>query len=566
MKRRQFLQSAAAAAVGVSTLARAQEKPGTPAAAAQLQADILIAGAGFSGLSAAVTAARSGARVIVVEKRAYAGGDGILSAGIIASAHSVEHEAQKFQGKADPEAYWSLLERGVFDEPLSKVRDNMPLSPIYSGIFKHDPRVLRRSAQTSPEVAAFLKSFGVRFQPINPRQPFLLPSVPGAMPAFAQAMLKELERLRTPVMTNTAIVDLITEPDPDPAACRGAVRVMGAVFERDGRRLEVRAGAVILATGGFIDNMALLRRYKRFWADIPKGFSAVGEGVPPGHDGDGIRIGRLAGAALEDMESMPKLFAAPRPGQKSPSWILFDTDTAYLVDRYGRRLCNEHASRYAGCALECFRQKIDGAFVVFDDAVFSGPNRSRWGYEALLKNGGLFKGETIAEAAQRAGVSPEGLEKTLQTIARDAASGRGDSQFGRRDSLFRALKGPYYVSTPSSKVRFKTEGGLEVNPDFNVLRAADDAPIPGLYAAGAVCGSISTRLCDVIASGLIVGKTAAAGLRKPRPESGAPCGPRPAGGRIWRNQAQKPQKGLDFSPFFIDNHAFPFGTWRAYLA
>lgn len=70
MKRRQFLQSAAAAAVGVSTLARAQEKPGTPAAAAQLQADILIAGAGFSGLSAAVTAARSGARVIVVEKRA----------------------------------------------------------------------------------------------------------------------------------------------------------------------------------------------------------------------------------------------------------------------------------------------------------------------------------------------------------------------------------------------------------------------------------------------------------------------------------------------------------------
>ena len=508
MKRRQFLQAAAAAAAVPAAHAAA-----APEAPADLQTDILIAGAGFAGLTAAVTAARKGARVLVIEKRSYPGGDGILSAGIIATAHSVEHDAQHIKAQTGIDAYWSLIERGVMDEPLSKVRDNMPLSPIYSGIFKHDPRVLRRSAETSPKVVQFLKSFGVRFMPINAQQPFLLPSMPGSMPAFAQALVKELERLHVQILTDARLVELTTAPDETQGAAKGARRVTGAVFFFFLRLVRAAAKAVIVATGGFIDNAQMMCRYKRVWADIPKGFTAVGEGVPPGHDGDGIRIARLAGAALEDMESMPKLYAAPKPGQKSPSWILFDTDTAYLVDKNGRRFCNEHASRYAGCALACFRKKIDGAYMVFDEAVFTGPNRKRWRFDELLAAGALFKGETIAEAAQKAGVSPEGLEKTLRTIERDAALKR-DSEFGRSDPLFRALKGPFYVSTPSSTVRFKTEGGLEVNPDFNVLRAADDSAIPGLFAAGAVCGSISTRLCDVIASGLIVGETAAAAVSR----------------------------------------------------
>ena len=141
----------------------------------------------------------------------------------------------------------------------------------------------------------------------------------------------------------------------------------------------------------------------------------------------------------------------------------------------------------------------------------TGPNKERWRYADLLSAKALFRGQSIEEAASKAGVDPKGLQRTLQRIADDSAAGKGDTEFGRKDKLFRALKGPFYVSTPSWPVRFKTEGGLEVNPDFQVLRAADDTPIPGLYAIGATCGSISTRLCDVIASGLIVGPIAAAG-------------------------------------------------------
>lgn len=510
MQRRMLFKSAVLPAAGMAVGKTVAAVEGPVEAAEEIVADVAIAGAGFAGLTAAVTAARTGAKVVLLERRAYHGGDGILSVGILASSRSKVHDALGFKGKADLEDYWSAIDRGMTDEPLAKVRDNMPNSPIYEGFMKHDPRVLRRSAEHSAAAAEFVASFGIEFHPVNPGQPFLLASKPGSMPKFAQAALEEAKRLGVDFRTNARVTKLLTVPDDSKDAPERSVRVTGLEATVNGKLLRVRAGAVILATGGFIDNAEYLRRYKRVWASIPKGFSAIGEGVPPGHDGDGIRLGRLAGAAIEDMESMPKLFAAPKPGTKSPSWILFDTDTAYLVDKAGRRFCDEHASRYAGCALECFRQKIDGAYVVIDEATFKGPGAARWHYDALLEEKALFKADTIEEAARLAGVDPTGLQKTVAQINRDAAAGKGDTAFGRKDRLFRALQGPFYVSTPCWPVAFKTEGGLEVDSDFRVLRAADDSPLPGLYAAGSTCGSISTRLCDVIAGALIAGPAAAA--------------------------------------------------------
>ena len=458
--------------------------------------DVLVLGGGFAGLVAALEAARAGARVVLVERRAWFGGDGILSAGILVSARTPHHDRAGIRN-VEVEDYWQRILSGVDDEPLSKVRDNSHNSPIYSGVAKHDPEVLHRAAAASPRVIELLESFGVEFLPPTERQPFLLPSRPGSMGRFAQGVVEELRRLGVTLRTGTRATKLLVEEGV----------VTGAEVESSEGTALIRARAVIVASGGFVNNDAMMRRYKRVWADVPVGFTAVGEGVPPGHDGDGIRMGREAGAAVEDMESMPKLFAAPVKGVRSPSWLLFDTDAAILVDRKGERFVNENAARYAGCALAVLREKREEAFVVFDEATFRGPNAARWCYAELLEAGGLFRDDTIEGAARKAGVDPEGLAATLEALERDAPN--GTDPFGRRDPLFRPMKGPFYVSTPSRPVRFKTEGGLETNPDFQVLSARDDRPIPGLYAAGAVCGSISTRLADVIASGLLVGPEAA---------------------------------------------------------
>lgn len=403
MKRRTLLTNALLGAPAVQTaLLTSAARAAQTAPAEELSADVLVLGAGFAGLASAIAAARAGARVAVLEKRGYAGGDGILSAGILAAAGTPLHEAQGIPGDWSVEAYWQRILDGKEDEPLSKVRDNMPLSPIYSGVAKHNPEVLRRSAFRSPDVAAFVQSFGIEFLPINPHQPFLLPSKPGSMPRLAKAMLGELERLGAAVLLNVQAESLQLENG----------RVAGALARRlagphKGGALRIEAPAVI--AGGFSNNEALMKRYKRVWADIPIGFTAVGEGVPPGHDGDGIQMGRRIGAAVEDMESMPKLYAAPRKGMRLPSWILFDTDSAYLVDRGGKRFVNEHEARYAGCAVEAFRRHMDGAYMVFDEETFRGPNSERWQLAKIFAAGGLFKGRTPA-------LIRRGFEKRLSAL------------------------------------------------------------------------------------------------------------------------------------------------------
>lgn len=149
MQRRMLFKSAVLPAAGMAVGKTVAAAEGPVEAAEEIVADVAIAGAGFAGLTAAVTAARTGAKVVLLERRAYHGGDGILSVGILASSRSKVHDALGFKGKADLEDYWSAIDRGMTDEPLAKVRDNMPNSPIYGG-FVNNPRLKSKTLQLLP--------------------------------------------------------------------------------------------------------------------------------------------------------------------------------------------------------------------------------------------------------------------------------------------------------------------------------------------------------------------------------------------------------------------------------
>lgn len=493
--RRGFVKGTAALAAGTALSGAASAKTSVKW---NQSSDVLVVGGGLAGLTAAVTAARAGARVIVIDKRLWFGGDGVLSAGQFYSARTKLHDEAGLKN-VEVDDYWKQIELGVDDEPLSKVRDNLRLSVIYSGVNKHDPKVLRRSAEYSPKVIEFVQSYGIKFRKMNPNKPFQCPTENGSMSIFAEAMVNELEKRGAKVLGGIRAQELVTEKG----------RVIGVKASgKDGKAQNFRARSVIIATGGFLNNKHLMQRYKRFWSDIPTGFSAVGEGVPEDHTGDGIVMAMKAGAAVEDMESMPKLYAGPQKGIPGISWIMFDVDTAYLVTKDGKRITNEHTSRYSGCALKLLSTRNEVGYAIFDEQTFTGPNRDRWGFDKALAGKGLFKANTPEELAKAVGVDPKGLKETIERINADAAKGV-DSEQGRTDKLFRALKAPFYITAPNWPLSYKTEGGIEVNRDFAVIRASDESVIPGLYAIGSTCGSISTRLCDVVASGLIVGPIAA---------------------------------------------------------
>lgn len=499
MNRRSFIASAAAfgaaAAVPVRVASASQSRRWN------YTTDVLIVGAGLAGLTAGVTAPRAGAKVMLIDKRAWFGGDGVLSAGQFYSARTPLHDAAGITQHVEVEDYWKQIESGVDDEPLSKVRDNLRLSVIYSGVNKHNPEVLHRSAEYSLRAVAFVQSYGIKFRKMNPAKPFQRPTENGSMSKFAEGMVNEINRRGGRILPLTRASEIVMDGG----------RAVGVIARpvSGGSPVAIRARSIVIATGGFLNNKAMMKRYKRFWSGIQTGFTAVGDGVPPDHTGDGIVMGRRAGAAIEDMESMPKLYAGPRKGTPGVSWIMFDVDTAFLVTKAGRRITNEHESRYSSCALKLLSTHNEVGYAVFDEKTFRGPNRDRWQFDKALAGRGLFKADTPEELAAKVGVDPKGLRETIDRINRDGKAGK-DTEFGRTDPLFRAMTPPYYITAANWPLAYKTEGGLEVAPDFQVLRASDDAPIPGLYAAGSTCGSISTRLCDVVASGLIVGRTASA--------------------------------------------------------
>ena len=138
---RNLLLTATALTAGFSAKGFAAEGKAPPQF--DRQCDVLIVGAGMAGLTAAGVLSKEGLRVIVIDKRSWIGGDAIYSTGVVFGAQTRFHERDGITEGVSVEDYWKRLNQGLFDEPVSKVRDNLPVSPSYSAIracCAHAPR------------------------------------------------------------------------------------------------------------------------------------------------------------------------------------------------------------------------------------------------------------------------------------------------------------------------------------------------------------------------------------------------------------------------------------------
>jgi fumarate reductase flavoprotein subunit len=503
ISRRRLIQTVAASSVAAGSAA----VPGVASAAEpgfDRSFDVLVVGGGFSGLAAAVSAAREGAKVCLIEQRAYCGGDGVLSEGIF-FAYGTSIQKRDNIKNVTKERFWADQCSGIMDDDVMfNVRDNSPESPNYFTYNRHDPGVMKRIADNTPKGIRLLQDFGAEFLPIDPAKPFLHTVVRNGCSRVAQGILNDLKKRGCPVIKYLRATDLVLGKEGEVTGVE-AVYVGGA---NKGKKVRIGAKNTILATGGFLDNEEMMKRYKLFWSGIPAGWSSVGEGLPKDHNGDGITMGRRIGASLESMESMPKFFAGGDKGVHIPSWLIFYYDTAYFLNPEGKRVENEYVAWYAGSVLSLVKRKQKYGFVLFDESVFSGPRHDYWHFDDCMKTGGLFRANSPEELAAKVGLDPKAVRETIEKINRDAEAHK-DTEYGRTDHLFKPLKAPYYISAKGYPVRYKTEGGLEVNRKFQVLRSTDLKPFKGLYAVGAGCGSMTTRNNDVTTAGILAGTDAA---------------------------------------------------------
>ncbi|TVR02482.1 MAG: flavocytochrome c [Spirochaetaceae bacterium] len=451
---------------------------GRTAAAPEAAAiDVIVIGAGGAGMAAAVEAAEAGATVVLLEKMPMVGGNTMRATGGINAAGT---SVQAGHGITDtPDLFYDDAFRG--------------------GREMNDPELLRILADESAGAVEWLIEHGADLSDVGRLGGHSVnrshrPT--GGAPVGA-TVVTTLQRAATArnvdIRLWNEVTDLIIEDG----------RVVGVeVTVRDGSTEQIRAGAVIIAAGGFGANNDMVARYDE---DL-RGFGTTNH---PGADGAIIGlVAERANAALLHMEQI-QTHPTVVPADGTMVTEAVRGNGAILVSRTGRRFANELGTRDV-VSDATLAQPEGTAFLLFDHSV----RESLRAIENYIRQGIVIQGDSLEALAGEAGINATVLAQTVATYNQAVAAGT-DAEFGRSDMPRSLNEGAFYAVEVGPGVHH-TMGGIRINPSTQVLNGSG-APIPGLYAAGEVTGGIhganrlgGNALADLIVFGRIAGREAAA--------------------------------------------------------
>lgn len=454
--------------------------------ARQETTDVLVLGGGMAGLCAAITALQQGARVLLLEKGTRFGGSMYLSSGIV----------------------WTFAR---LQDARAKVPDGDPaLQDLLVGKLTESLDWLQaQGAELQPE-RNYLS--GGRGREASP-------------PQLTEALVGRIRALGGTLRSGTAVQHLLSSD--------GSVTGVLAV-DRAGA-LEVRAGSVILATGGFQGNPELLARYvtpQAAWMYLR---------ANPWSTGDGLLAALDAGAATTAALDTFYGHALTAPPARFNAMQFQDMSHKYaplgvVLNLEGRRFTDESAGTgEEWLNTRIARQPQATAACVFDAATaeraVEGAPLARVVMDRARAAGGLVAQadtlEALAEQMQAWGLPPRQVVETVRGF--NAAVNAGTTallQPARRGNHFPVAQPPFTAALVRAAITF-TCGGLRADLDMRVLRRAASvsmlplvtaprdelqvAAIPGLYAAGCDVGGFSTNgYMGGLAQALVTGRTAGA--------------------------------------------------------
>jgi len=470
---------------GGDIAAFAKKAPAAKASAAipkDLSADVAIVGGGASGISAAVSAADSGARVILIEKTATLGGASLFSwAGFgfdsrLAKASGNTVDKEKFIQDWIANCHWRI-----------------------------DAAVLRRFVNETGVTFDWLTDKGWKFVPLNfPGQPtmHMLPDY-AERPALFKAMLDaSVAKNGGMILTNTTATSLITDKS-------GAV--VGVKAKRaDGSVLTIHAKAVIMATGGYAGNREMVK--KAF------GFDGVNGGLPQ-NVGEGLQMAWKAGAAKPQnfgAQMLHQTLVKANLSKFSPFENKYPLILSYvpsLINVTGARFRSEdtvldavasaNTSVFQGpyhyvvvskTVIDALMEKgLKGIGMDVDPAMppevkpqftLDTPwNNAYEVFDAMVAGGWGYKGATLEELARNAHMDTKTFVDTVKSYNAMCAAG-ADTEFGKPSKYMfsEGDEGPFYVIIAEIN-NLGSVGGLVINTKFQVLNDKR-LPVSGLYGVG----------------------------------------------------------------------------------
>jgi fumarate reductase flavoprotein subunit len=428
--------------------------------------DLVAIGGGFAGLCAALRGAELGLRTAVLEAGAD---DSYLCSSRWAGGifHVSYHDV-----KLAPEELVAAIDRQTNNEA--------------------DPALVAADAGRTVDWLASQGAGFVQASPINwhrftlspPRAAIAGQDWRGRGPdRMIDRLRQRLEKRQGRIFLGTRATSLRLEDG----------RVVGIHAKRSDEQLTFKAGAVVIADGGFPANAELFRR---FIGPRPDRVLIRNAGTAMG---DGLKMAEAAGAALIDLDRFYGHLLSRDAMEDEGLWPYPQIDAvamaAIVVNHEGRRILDEGLG---GISITNDLARLDDPFcgtVICDSAIWETAGKAAQippNPQLLAAGGTLYEAGTLAELAGKAGLPPQTLVETVaafNTATRDGSLAALAPERSIRSGAPRPIESPPFFAIPICPGITNTMGGIAIDGYGRVKRAAG-SPIAGLYAAGGATGGL----------------------------------------------------------------------------
>ena len=465
-------------------------------------ADVAVIGAGGAGLVAAVAAAQTGAKVVVLEKIDIDGGSTNVSEGAL---NAVDPERQEKQGIEDSVAthYAATWEGG-----------HKTGTPELIGYLVHN----------ALDSVHWLEKLGVRFKDtigsatgsLGQRSHY--PYTPSGN-TYIRTLAEQCGKLGVTILHSCDATELITAD--------GAVAGVKAV-RPDGQEVSVNAKSVVIATGGFGANVEYRQEVNTgVWSDGVLDSTIGCTNINPCAQGEGLKLAESAGAELVGLADI-QLHPCGTPGTGLMEDIRTSGRNRIFVNEAGERFVNEGAARDTLCKA-IFAQTNSTYWVVVNKLRYpdtTTPDANGATIENMVATGHVTAADTVEELAAATGMDAAKLQASIDAY-NAVVAGEAEDELGfvaNNTADAQMTEGPWYACRKVPTVHH-TMGGIRVNLSSQAVDA-DGNPVVGLYAAGEVTGGThgenrlgGNAIADCVTFGRNAGVQAAinAGYAEPAP-------------------------------------------------
>ena len=487
-------------------------------------ADVVVIGAGGAGMTAAMTAADAGQKVVILESQAMVGGNSARATGGMNAAKTVYQDENEFDQAAGVEkTLATAAEKYADNETITALAKTvseqwaayqanptgyfdsvelMELDTMVGGKGINNPELVKTLCEGTADAIDWLDENGITLHNVSSfggasvkriHRPVNEEGKVVSVGAYMIPLLQEnCEKRGIDIVLNTTVDTILTD------ANGAAVGVSGT--DKDGNTVVVNAKSVILATGGFGANLDMVTQYKPELA----GFMTTNAA---GAQGQGIEMATAIGAGTVDMDQIQ---IHPTVEANTAALITegLRGDGAILVNANGERFIDEVGTRDVVSAAE-IAQPGSYSWLIVDQAMADASSV----IQGYIKKGYTKTGATYEELAKELDVDPAAFANTMETW-NSYVEAKNDPDFGRTSFANPLNNGPYYAIKVTAGVHH-TMGGVTINSATEVLKE-DGTVIPGLFAAGEVTGGVhganrlgGTAVADFVVFGRIAGESAA---------------------------------------------------------